>query len=99
MQKYIIIRADTNDGDYVTNKSKIDDDKLELLKPILEVIKSKNGRYETGEMGDVRDTYSNEELSDEQIDLFENYRPNGEYGIHTIESVEVLTVIEEVRLL
>lgn len=99
MTKYIIIKADTNDADYVTKKSKITDDKIDLLKPIIQIIAENNGTYETGEMGDIRDTYSEEQLSDKQIDLINNYLSFGEYGIHTIESVEVLTVIKVEKLM
>lgn len=99
MKKYIIIKADTNDGDYITNQSLITDESIEQLRPIIEIIKSKKGKYETCEMGNPRDTYSVEELSDEQLDLFDNFIPYGEYGIHTIEKVQILTVLEEENLL
>jgi hypothetical protein len=37
--KKIVIVADTNDGDYVSKISNIDDETLELIKPLIEKIK------------------------------------------------------------
>lgn len=39
MAKYIIIQADTNDGDYIQEMSVITDEKLELIQPIITAIK------------------------------------------------------------
>jgi len=99
MIKYIIIEVDTNDGDYITSKNEITDEDIELLKPILEIIKSKDGVYRTGEMGSPRNTYSKIELSNKQIKLLGDYIPYGEHGFHTITRVYVIAVIGEVHLL
>ena len=39
MKKYIVITADTNDGDYITEKSEITDDQIEIIMPVIESIK------------------------------------------------------------
>lgn len=39
-------------------------------------------------------------VTQEVLDLFnENYTPHGEYGIHSIESIELLEVSNEYKLL
>ena len=40
MKKYLIITADSNDGDYLTSKHEITDEELELIKPVVEAIKN-----------------------------------------------------------
>ena len=45
MTKYIIIEADTNDGDYITEKSVITDEQIQLILPIIEEINKNNGQY------------------------------------------------------
>lgn len=101
MKKYLIITADTNDGDYVTQKTLITDDKLELLKPMIEAVKNckENYNYETGEM--ISETEGADEIYKNvpNFDLFDSCVPHGEYGIHTIESIELLEVINEQKLL
>jgi hypothetical protein len=40
MKKYLVITADTNDGDYVTEKHLVTDETLESLKPAIEAVKN-----------------------------------------------------------
>ena len=99
MKKYIIIKADTNDADYVINKKEITDEQIELIKPMIEAIKNckENYNYETGEM--IDDTEGAEEIYKDvpEFDLFDIFVPHGEHGIHTIESIEIVT--EGIKLL
>lgn len=103
MKKYIIIKADTNDGDYITNQSIITDEKIEQLKTALSKIKDSNYSlsWGTGDMleedNDPNILYP--ELTPAEFNLIENYIPHGEYGIHTIESIDILEVINEEKLL
>ena len=39
MKKFILIKADTNDADYITSKNEITDDQIELIKPVIQAIK------------------------------------------------------------
>lgn len=96
MKKYIIINADYNDGDYVTEKSLITDEELILIQPIIDGLKENDGDFTTLDQGD-----SGEEQFGkfEGFDTFYNFIPSAEYGIHTIESIEILEVINEIRLL
>lgn len=102
MKKYIIIVGDTNDGDYVTEKTPITDQEIEQLKPILAHIGKKssnwNTRYEYDE-DELATLIYKDVFTEEQFKLMDKFVPHGEYGIHTIESVDIITVTEEVNLL
>jgi hypothetical protein len=103
MKKYIIIKADTNDADYVTEVSEITDEQIELIKPVIEAIKNapkdKHGwghNYETGEIVDEDDA---EELYGhlEGFKTFDSFVPYGDSnypGIHTIKSVMIVSELE-----
>jgi len=39
MKKYLIITADTNDADYITNKVEVTEELLTLVMPVIEAIK------------------------------------------------------------
>lgn len=96
--KYIIITADTNDGDYVTEKSLITDSQIELIKPIIEKINENGGSYGKGDVG--YDFESKEHYGHlDNFELFDDFVPYGEYGIHTIESIEIIEVVKEEILL
>jgi hypothetical protein len=117
MKKYLIIVADTNDGDYVTSKNEITDEQIELIKPVIEAIKNfkpyigtqpdywnhlhghnyttqECTRLDLGELS-AKSLYGNLE----GFELFDEFCPFDEYGIHTIESVTILVVEEEIKLL
>src|SRR4051812_47930893 len=97
MMYELVIKADTNDGDYITQASKLTRSELEALKPILEVIKAHHGRWETGDIGDTSELYK-PELTSEQIEWFDNLVPFGEFGVHTIESAVVYPLPEKTIL-
>jgi len=103
MTKYIIIKADTNDGDYITEKNKITDAQIDFYKLIIEIIKKHHGDWHTGDQGDIEEDYAEEiekgivNLND--LESFSEFVPFGEYGTHTIESIEILEVANEYKLL
>jgi hypothetical protein len=105
MKKYLIIKADTNDGDYVTEKSEVSDAEIEKIKPIIEVIAActEDHNFPDGECSDpdeLENLYLESGLlTEQQLDFIKPYIPYGEYGVHTIESVEILVVSEEITLL
>lgn len=98
MKKYIIITADTNDGDYITEKTLITDEQIELIKPIIEEIKKNNGDFGVGEAG-WRNPSKEEYTHMKGYDLFMEIIPYGENGFHSIDSIEVITVVETEKLL
>ena len=108
MKKYIIITADTNDADYVSEKTEITDDDIELIKPIIEAIKNtpkdKNGWGHNYETGEAVDKASAQKLYGhlDNFDLFDEFVPSGDPnypGVHTIKSIQILEVVNEITLL
>ena len=86
------IKADTNDADYITSERSVTDSDLEVIRKVCKVIKENSGphdiKWETGEIGNPYDTWG-KLLTELEIEIFDNYVPYGEYGIHTIEAVEL----------
>ena len=96
--KYILIEADTNDADYISNVNPISDEDIEILRPIIEVIKNCKQRHNwtTSECNnDSPNKLYKDLLTVDQIDIFSEYAPYGEYGIHTIESIEIIQKLEK----
>lgn len=99
MKKYIIIKADTNDADYVSSKHEITEEQIQEIMPVVEAIK-KFGRGHNFPSNEY-DTKDASTLYGhlEGFDLFNDFTPHGEGGIHTIESIEILTIANEEKLL
>lgn len=98
---HIIITADMNDGDFVTKVSQITSDELAIIKPVIKVLNENRGRWGTLEMiendNDPVKIYKGK-LSTHQIDLFNQFVPTGDSnypGVHTIESVKIVNVVED----
>lgn len=117
MKKYLIIKADTNDADYVTAKNEISDEDLEMISPVIQAIQEfdtdesiKYQKYNWWSIDGGRDTkpqymspyeryVKSGKCSEEAMDYFMGYVPYFEGGIHTIESIELLEVVNETKLL
>jgi len=102
----IIITGDTNDGDYVSETSTITEEKLNLILPIIGLIKKytidnphKNNfpASEYNREGDptVYDIYGHLEA----YPLFCDMCPYGEYGIHSIDSITISEPVTRTELL
>jgi hypothetical protein len=112
MKYYINIKADTNDGDYISQMCEISEEELKLIRPVVESIKafkpykvkglSHDNNFPCGDccckrlgQKEAEEYYVDGGLvTQEQFDAFMEFVPQGEYGIHTIESVEVFHVTE-----
>lgn len=110
MQKFIVIKADTNDADYIHGKCPITDEEIEAIKPVIEQLKARRDKLNDdrhknwnkwrhnwenseygGRCGTPKEMYVDTGLlTQEQVDLFEEFVPYGESGVHTIESVEIV---------
>lgn len=122
MKKYIVIKADTNDGDYVSEKSEITDYQIEQIKPLIEAIKNfqpyvgytkrnndpwtHSHNFPIGELvrddlgeKDAWEYYGSQGFSEELLEIFYEFLPSSEFGIHTIESIGILIVQDEIKLL
>ena len=96
MKKYIEIKGDTNDGDYVSERTEVTDAQIEEIKPVIEAIKNSEAQhgfnFDTSEYqnNDAEEVYGN-------IDGFSMFRrmvPHGEHGIHSIDSIIILEAKE-----
>lgn len=107
MKTIIIITADHNDGDYVYS---IHEEKY--LKPINEVIDFlkkiasvlNKGSYNWCTNQRAEDEENPEKLykgilTGDEIESFNQLVPYVEYGIHTIESIRILKVEEDLELI
>lgn len=115
MKKYLIITADTNDADYVREKTEITDEELEVITPVIEAIKAydndKTIKYQKWNWWRIDNSYrdnptpeklyvENGKCTQEALEIFESYVPSGgDNGVHTIESIELLEVVNEIQLL
>lgn len=100
MKKYIIIKADTNDGDYVTEKTLISDEEVEKVKYILSKMDTTHKiRWETLDQANSKVWEQHPELTEEEAEFLYEFVPSGEYGVHTIESIEIIEVVNEIKLL
>lgn len=106
MKLYIEIKADTNDADYVHERSEISEELLEQFKPLIAAIKEKGKNYghnwltydyNRDEEDGPYEMYS--EFGKELIDWFRDFVPHGEYGVHSIRGIKLLRVESEETLL
>ena len=99
--KYLIIKVDTNDADYVSNINKISDEDILAIMPLINALKAFSDanrwehNYPRGEchrpdMGEksVKELYP--DITEETFDIFNGFLPSTEYGFHTIESIDVI---------
>lgn len=117
MKQYILIKADTNDADYINSKHDISDissEDIENIKSVVNAIKEytndKSIKYQKWNWwmmeSSKKDRPSPTELyvdsgkcTQKALDYFDDLCPSDEFGIHSIKSVEILIVQEEIKLL
>jgi hypothetical protein len=99
------ITADPNDADYEYEESVITESDLVLVKKWAKLLKEKiiddNGHnWIENEYGNGvdRDVYL-EHFTDDEIEQLSSYVPSGEYGMHTIDHIEISPEINWERLL
>ncbi len=115
MKKYLlVIKGDMNDADYTMEKTEIKEgeiieldegrkvDVLELVKKCAKAIKECKGseNWPTSQYSDssVEDIYEGI-LTEEETDLFHEYVPHGECGIHKINSIDLYEIVGKTKLL
>lgn len=94
--------ADANDADYVSDTNKVSEEDIKAMKPIIEMIKNKKGHNwvvgEVARQGEgPMDVYP--DLTKDAFEWFSEFIPRGEYGVHTIESIEYYPLPKKVKLL
>ena len=108
MEKYLYSVGDTNDADYTSTLEKITDEQLEKFAPIIDAIQKfsndpVNGykhNYDLSEYGNEADCpttlYASDTISKELIEEF--IEVVGLWGVHSLESIEVLEVASRKKL-
>ncbi len=98
----LVIKADTNDADYVysitTIKSAEEKKQIqELLERIVPVLNAKKGHnWKNGDQGDSAEKYVEEgKMTEADADHFGELVPYAEYGIHSIEDIILYDVINK----
>jgi hypothetical protein len=102
----VVLKADTNDGDYVTSTSTVDVTAILKLESIIRNLKAAGEAYSItwgrgdmmGKDNDPRELYK-DVLTSEEIEWLDEMLPFGEYGIHTIESIVYYEAPAKVKLL
>lgn len=108
MKQLLIIKADTNDADYVHSITEIKgylEEHLPTIRKVAQVIKDHKPQY-TCSWGTSYNCSADEHprevykglLTEEEIDIFSDVCPSGENGIHSIEGVQILTVTDDETL-
>lgn len=114
MKKVLIIKADTNDGDYITSEREINENfDMARLQKVVNAIKDFNAMSKQTNGGKWSDNNWPEHeyqdgspgelygkvLTGDDIEFFSNLRPYGEDGIHTIESIRIVEIFSDVDML
>lgn len=106
MKKLLYISADTNDGDYVSLKTPITEEELEKILPVIAVLKEKKEKnrgwashnWVTLDCARSAQDYPENMyfglLTPEQIEMFQEYVPYGQYGTHTIVEISIIEGLE-----
>ncbi len=90
----LIVVADTNDADYVTQMTDVSLETVEELRPLLSAIAKNDGQWCTSEYENIE--YSGpiavygKEFTEELVEKFNGMVPYGENGVHTIETIKLI---------
>lgn len=100
----VYIEGDTNDGDYISSLTELEDGQIDLIRKFAKCVKivSQTDRHNwpTSEYDDctVQELYIDTGLlteeESEQIN-HNGYVPFGEFGIHTIKEIKIVEIKEE----
>lgn len=107
MKQLLIITGDTNDADYVTEIIEVekadygDTSLMDVVRKVAKVLEETDNRHnwnlsEYGN-GDPKFDYA-DQLTEEEVEIFNENCPYGEYGIHSITSIRLLTVTEDEQI-
>jgi len=98
----VIIEADENDADYISEMSDVkSDEDLEILRKVAGVIKKQSdGNWENTEdsKNPPAEMYKGL-LTAEEIKKFDDFVPDNDYGVHTIVSIRIVEIKEIEQLL
>jgi len=103
MEEYVVIvKAVTNDADYVEQCNYIDEkeilDLLRIVGAIREYTEANKYKRNWPWANDIDETVEDiygDKLSRDDIEFMEGFTP---YNIHSIESIRILKVIEDIKI-
>ena len=103
MKLYIEIIADSNDSDYVTERTEVTSDIIGELLPVIKAIKECKNHYnwpnfDRSDLSPCELYVKTGLITEEQYDHFSEYMPYIEGGIHSIVEINILKVAGEINL-
>jgi hypothetical protein len=101
MKKVIIVEADTNDGDYISEISDLEPGDVEKVQKIVNVISEKGQDYNWPSSEYIDETAEElykDLLTEEEIEFMDSFVPHGEHGVHSINSIRILEVVSDERI-
>lgn len=98
---YMVVKADRNDCDYVTEIGKISSDKLDAFRPLIKAIKNYSGHYNWPTFDSFRNVKKMYKgiVSERLIEEFSEYVPTGDDGVHTIKKIEIYPYVDMIEKL
>ncbi len=100
--KYVKVKVDSNDADYLETTQIVQDADIPILKKVGEAIKNFNSTHPRGHgdynwpRSEYRDSTPEETyegiLTEDDIQCMDDYCPYGEYGFHTIEEIKIFEI-------
>jgi hypothetical protein len=98
----LVVKADSNDADYLTATSFIEMEDLPLIRRWADNVKGKrhqwDTRWEYREEGDDPETVYAGLFTEEEFERIARWVPHGDYGVHSIEHIWLFGVFSEERL-
>lgn len=99
MKKFqVSIRGDTNDADYITETSFMNEDELICLRKVADAINKCSESHNWITFDDdaryplPRELYANI-LTQDDIEWFGDLLPYGERGIHSVDRIEIVEIV------
>ena len=96
----VVVIADENDADYLTQITTVTSEDSSRIKLICTLIGTSHGNWNTSEYGglDPSSKHANI-LSKEDIEFFNGLVPYGENGVHTVRSVYCYPSSSRIRIM
>ena len=99
MKIYVEITADMNDGDYVSERTEIDETWLPKFQQLIDSINQNDCNWAKGECSDTSFIDQYDEFEKDLLNDFDEYVPYGEHGVHRITGLVILKVESENKLM
>ena len=93
LEKFVFVKGDMNDADYISEETKLNEADLDLIRKVSKALAENEYLWPTSEWDDesVSEVYDGV-LTNQEISTFSKYVPYGEGGIRSIESIEIREV-------